>query len=193
MLADKTYECCHEAGHAVARIIIGDTVLGIYINPNAPGGPGERGRTKFRHRVRECPRCRGYVRNCSPDPLDTRSCFRLGPGCPDCQDYCKNQVAAHLAGCLATECLMRDEHARRGTQMAQMDEEDIKREFGGYGPLASIRPAAELRAGSLVVQEREAIDALTQALVENDGSLGGPEAARNVREHFSGSTFYLSL
>jgi hypothetical protein len=74
-----------------------------------------------------------------------------------------------------------------------MDEDDIEKEFGGFAPLGSIRSAAELRAGSLVVQEREAIDALTQALVENGGSLGGPEATRIVREHFSGSTFYLSL
>jgi hypothetical protein len=77
--------------------------------------------------------------------------------------------------------------------MAQTDEEDIKREFGGYRPLASIRPAAELRAGSLVVQEREAIEALTQALVENDGCLDGPKATGIVREHLSGTTFYLSL
>jgi hypothetical protein len=193
MLTEKAYECCHEAGHAVARIIIGDAVLGIYINPNAPDRPGERGRTKIKHRERERRRCDGYVRNCSADPLDTDSCFSLGPDCPDCQDYCKNQVAARLAGGAATECLMRDEHARRGAQMTQMDEEDIKKEFCCYPPLGSIRSAAELRAGSLVVQEREAIDAFTQALVENDGSLGGPEATRIVREHFSGSTFYLSL
>jgi hypothetical protein len=48
MLKSKRYECCHESGHAVARIVIGDTLLGINVDANAGNAPGERGSTDSR-------------------------------------------------------------------------------------------------------------------------------------------------
>ena len=57
----------------------------------------------------------------------------------------------------------------------------------------TIEKQAKVRARALVCQEREAILAITQALVDNDGTLSGPEATRVVEDHLSGNTFYLRI
>ena len=56
----------------------------------------------------------------------------------------------------------------------------------------TIEKGAKIRARALVVQEKKAILALTEALVENDGSLAG-DAMRVVNEYLSGNTFYLAI
>jgi hypothetical protein len=193
MLADKTYECRHEAGHAVAHIAIGDTLVRIYVNPSPRERLDEKGHTDYKLKEREC-RCGGYTRNRNADPLDVRSCVSVKPGCPYCLDYCKNLIAARVAGGLASGGFMADDD---GSEDTQGDREDIEKDFDLFRLPAATRPiiedAAFLRATGLVMQEHVAIEALTGALVRNDGSLDGPEATRIVREHFSGSTLYLSL
>jgi hypothetical protein len=193
MLAEKTQECRHEAGHAVARIVIGDTLVRIYINPNPRDRSDERGHTDYKLREREC-RCGGYVRNYNASPLDTRSNINVKPGCPCCLDYCKNLIAARVAGGLASGGFMPDD---TGSEDTQGDREDIEKDFALFRLPAATRPIIEdgafLRATGLVMKERVAIEALTEALVRNDGFLDGPEATRIVRKCLSGDTSYLNL
>lgn len=193
MIEGKRYECCHEAGHAVARILIGDTIIRVCVYPNAADGPGERGGTDSKAKEREC-RCGGYTRNRNEDPFDTRSRIHLEPGCGECMDYLKNRIAALLAGGFATEYHAPQKHR---PDDSQFDKRAIDQEFAHHnidGPERStIETAGEIRARALVCQEREAILAMTQSLVESNGSLTGMEATQTVRKHFSGDTLYLNL
>jgi hypothetical protein len=193
MLESKRYECCHESGHAVARIVIGDTLLGIRVDANAGTAPGERARTDSRAGEFECT-CGGYIRNRNADESDPQSRVSLNPNCPECLERLKNRLAAIFAGSLATEYLFPKEHRPYD---AQFDQSSIDREFS-YFPISpagrfTIEKASKVRARALVCQEREAILALTEALVVADGTLGGEDATRVVVEHLSGSRFYLDV
>ncbi len=193
MLESKRYECCHESGHAVARIVIGDTLLGIRVDANAGNAPGERGSTDSRAAEYEC-NCGGYIRNRNADEFDTQSRVSLNPNCPECLERLKNRLAAIFAGSLATEYLFPKEHK---SYDAQFDQASIDLEFS-YFPISpagrfTIEKASKVRARALVCQEREAILALTEALVVGDGTLGGEDATRVVVEHLSGNRFYLNV
>jgi hypothetical protein len=89
MLESKRYECCHESGHAVARRVIGDTLLEIRVDANAVNAIGERGSTDSRAGEYECT-C-GYIRNRSADEFDAQSCVSLNPNCPECMQRLKNR------------------------------------------------------------------------------------------------------
>lgn len=193
MLESKRYECCHESGHAVARIIIGDTLLGMRVDANAGNAPGARGSTDSRAGEHECS-CGGYIRNRNADELDTQSSVSLNPNCPECLERLKNRLAAIFAGSLATEYLFPSEHR---SYDAQFDQSSIDLEFS-YFPISpagrfTIEKASKVRARALVCQERAAILALTEALVVADGKLSGEDATKVVVEHLSESRFYLNI
>jgi hypothetical protein len=83
-----------------------------------------------------------------------------------------------------------------GSRGARFGQTRIDQEFS-YLPIRpamryTIEKGAKIRARALVVQEKKAILALTEALVENDGSLAG-DAMRVVNEYLSGNTFYLAI
>lgn len=177
----------------MARIVIGDTLLAIRVDPDAGTGPGERGCTDSKAAEYEC-NCGGYIRNRNADELDAQSRVSLNPGCPDCLDHLKNRLAAIFAGSLATECILSGQHR---SYDGQYDEASIAREFS-YFPITptrrfTIEKAAKVRARALVQQERTAILALTEALMAANGSLSGPDATRVASEHLSGNRFYLNV
>jgi len=163
MLESKRYECRHESGHAVARIVIGDTLVGIRVDANAANRAGERGSTDSRAAEFECT-WGGCIRNRNADEFDIQSRVSLNPNCSDCLERPKNRLTAIFAGSLATEHLLPKEHR----PYAQFDQSSIDREFSYFAisPAGrfTIEKASKVRARALVCQEREAILALTEAL-----------------------------
>jgi hypothetical protein len=193
MLESKRYECCHDSGHAVARIVIGDTLVRMRGDANAGNTPGERGSTDSKAGEYDCS-CGDYIRNRNADELDTQSSVRLNPNCPECLERPKNRLAAIFAGSLATEYLFPREHRLYD---AHFDQSSIDREFSYFAispaNRLTIEKASKVRARALVCQERDAILALTEALLAADGKLSGEDATKVVVEHLSGSRFYLSI
>jgi len=127
-------------------------------------------------------------RNRNADESDTQSRVSLNPICSECLDPLKNRLAAIFAGSLATEYLFPKEHRPYD---AQFDQARIDREFS-YFPIlpasrVAIEKASKVRGRVLICQEREAILALTEALVVGNGALGGEGATRVVVEHLGGN------
>jgi len=109
-LEQFSYGCCHEAGHAVARYLNGDTLLSIWVDypEDIDFGPqiGERGALVFRHRQYQC-ECAGFVRDGSEG---NESDVKFTSGCEGCENYLTRCLAAIFAGNSATRLLSPHNH-----------------------------------------------------------------------------------
>ena len=110
VLEQFSYDCCHEAGHATARYLNGDTLLSISVDhpEDISFRPhiGERGSVLFRHRQYQCG-CGGFVRD---GIQENESEFRFTPGCLSCEAYLTSCLTAIFAGRSATQLLSPQNH-----------------------------------------------------------------------------------
>ncbi len=194
MSHNQSYEYCHEAGHAVARVLAGGTLLLVVGDPNGPMTEeqralyasgnriaGERGSCLSRCGERTCA-CGGEVKNDPENQLLSR--FSLNLECEACLEIFVDEVASIVAGGIATALLMPIEHR---DMYAQFDVEAADRVLAELekARYCQVAERAMQRAAEWVQQEAKAILALTDALVESGGVLGGPEAERIVRANLS--------
>lgn len=184
-------DCVHEAGHAVLRYLRGDTILSIRIEIGAPSGviaheTGSRGCTNSRAKERECPVCKGYVRNDPPevDPTGTRSSISLKRHCSECVDLIVTRLAAVYAGARATKTLTPAFHDQRDAQRDELDIADLFRQLP-FPPAQrkSLIGRAKALAINTVFREQKAIMALAESLKAADGFLSGEDASEIIREN----------
>jgi hypothetical protein len=191
-MSDKILsDCVHEAGHAVLRYLRGDTILSIRVEIVGPSEakmsrPGSRGCTNSKSKERECPVCKGYVRNYPPetDPTGTRSSISLNKDCKECVDLIVTRLSAVYAGARATKILTPAFHDQRDAQYDEVDIADLFRQLPfPQAQRRSIINRAKALAINTVMRERKAINALAESLKVAGGFLGGEEASKIIREN----------
>src|SRR5215469_4024389 len=103
------YPCCHEAGHAVVRVILGDKLLRVKVDPVDSQHPfatraGERGATIGRSKERECVCGKGAVKN-NPESSDEdpRFLIAVNATCNHCLDDLVRRLTVILAGGICTK------------------------------------------------------------------------------------------
>ena len=178
--------CCHEAGHAVAKVLNGDALLLLVGNPNAAMTEkqralyrsgnritGERGNTMARCKERTCRCGRPTIRNHS-NPIASEFCVSLE--CEGCMDILIGELACRVAGGAATLQLMPDVHNQADMMF---DVLAILRIVEGLELVGQKREAvleqAIARAHNWIQQESRAVLALADALFDA-GVLNGEEA-----------------
>ena len=198
----EEYECCHEAGHALVRVLIGDTLIAIRCCPSVSGDENTchaatgRGTTDFRFKERRCNYCGRSVCNLTSDECylrhgcrsDLVSDISLDPDCPDCTKYLTEHLAAIAAGGVATEILMGVSDRPHDSQCDLEEFNCFLEKFGGpsHRRVAIKKQAMDL-AFKLINRERRAVLALTDALVSTQGNLDGKEAEKVVRSNLTGA------
>jgi hypothetical protein len=167
--------CCHEAGHAVAKVLNGDTLLLLVGNPNAAMTEkqralyrsgnritGARGNTMARCKERTCRCGRPTIRNHS-NPIASEFCVSLE--CEGCMDILIGELACRLAGGAATLQLMPKVHNQADVVF---DVLAILRIVEGLELVGQKREAvleqAIARAHNWIQQESRAVLALADAL-----------------------------
>jgi hypothetical protein len=187
--------CCHESGHAVARVLLGDSVLLMVSDPAAEMTEvqkalyhsghritDERGNTMARCKERTCRCGRPTIRNRS-NPIASEFCVSLE--CEGCLDVLVGELASRFAGAAATLQLMPNGH---NDADAMFDMRVILQiveslELVGQKREAIIKQAIA-RAHNWIQQESRAVLALADALF-NAVVLDGEEAERIVRANLS--------
>lgn len=180
----KRYECCHEAGHAVIRVLNGDTLLLVEVPPDVPDGPGVRGHTDYQSKEIQC-QCGGFVKNLG----NGMSRVRLRPiECEECRVFLGERLVSIYAASKATEVLMPDRHRPLD---AQYDRDSLDKEFRSFKCPSDFHIQMEDIctdwAESLVKREQKAILALTDQLMLADGYVDGPEATRIIMANLANS------
>jgi hypothetical protein len=171
------YDCCHESGHAVSHYLNGDTLLSICVHDRASRASGalegERGIVLYRYSPRECV-CGGYVRDgATEDESETK----FTHGCPECERYLTNVLAAFFAGGVATERLMPSSHSEIDLAFDEQAASQIVENRVLPAKQAKITSEARRIAAETVGEQSELILALRDALVDNRGFLDGADAS----------------
>jgi len=162
--------CYHEAGHAVAWVVIGDRLCRVDCRRSLRSA----GQTQRRggQGLSSCSQCGGT---------------EMRDACPTCTRIVTNHLMGHLAGGAATSYLLREEHT---VAQSKDDHDKVKRllrEFSDNEQIRqSVRSQAEQKAQDLVRREEKAISALAAVLMLR-GVVDGPEAEQIIKEHLETS------
>ncbi len=193
-----TYGCLHEAGHAVAHALRGDTLLSVHywgeprIDPELNLTVAQGGITIWRPRERECA-CGGFVRILGPDEFLSRFGRRPGsfachvllpPDCAQCVHHAVTYLAAIYAGSAATEFFMPQHH---DPNASVFDDQNVVRWFEDLPWLipkkAELIDRAKISASRIVRRESKAITALAMMLAFTEGPVDGKEAERIIADN----------
>lgn len=191
------YPCCHEAGHALVRVIIGDKLLRIHVDPVDPEHPfatpsGERGATIGRARERECACGKGSVKN-NPESSDEepRCTIAVNGNCNLCLDDLIRRLTVNVAGGICTKYVTPRYHQERDSQIDQRRIEEL---FSQMPNLESRKRLlvnqAKASAIDLVRRETKAIESLISALASAKNlTLDGNKAEGIIRSALVSSDF----
>lgn len=157
------YKACHEAGHAVARVLLTGATLVLVDAVNCI--------TEYKIKAWRCTCSVGFL---TPGAGGAFT-FHFDPVCDSCTEYVTNHLAGNYSGMVATGILMPSEH-----QLSDM-EDDVAAAGEFYQPYAhdpniwtATKTAALVKAESLVRAEKGAVLAVRNALVRSGGVLHGP-------------------
>ena len=165
--AGLEYSACHEAGHAVVRMINGEEILSVDACARA---------TCFRGKDWQCS-CGGHLKT---EP-DCRFTYNFNPDCDTCTAYVTSLVGANYSGDAATAGLMPDQHKLLHAGHDLIAAEEFASPYSNDRiKWHEIERAAERWANELVVRESKAILELRDALVRAGGWLDGPDAQRII-------------
>jgi len=190
----QRHDCCHEAGHAVAGVINGDKLVLVVAYADAPmsenqralyetatRGKSKRGATLLKRSQPNCS-CGGRV-ECNAISMFRRRFYPGNPLCERCLDFVIKEVAAILAGGVATRIVMqgtphplelREDGNDLSTYLIQFDDKQR----------AEIRDQANSLAEKWIEQGKIAVLAVTDAL-QVQGVLDGIGAERIIRQNLS--------
>jgi hypothetical protein len=185
--------CCHEAGHAVARVLNGDALLLLVSDPHAEMTreqralyeigdrcKGERGNTMAQCKERSCDCGKGSIRNTSNPVM---SAFTLDLPCAGCREFLIRELACIFAGGVATLLLMPEVHTDADVELDIAAADRMVEGFEVPEPEAIVKEAM-LQAQDWIERESRAVCALTSVLV-NAFVLDGKEAERIINENRS--------
>lgn len=191
------YPCCHEAAHAVLRVLIGDKLIRIQVDPVDPESPfatpmGERGATIFRSGERTCVCGLGSVTNdVHSGDEDPKSAISVNASCNLCLDDFVRRLTAILVGGISTRCLVPEYHQERDGQFDKRQIEELFCSLPHLLPLKTkLLNQAKASAISLMQRERKAIDLIISALMSAEhNTLDGVKAEQIVKNALVSSDF----
>jgi hypothetical protein len=176
VLGQFCYDCCHEAGHATARYLNGDTLLSIsvFYPEDLSSKPHlvERGCVLFRHQQWQCG-CGGLVRD---GVQENESYFKFTPGCLSCESYVTRLLAGTFAGGSATRLLEPQNHQDRDSEFDYNTANTVVINAVEASHRDTVMQDAQRVAFEMVNQHSEVIIRLKDALVSAYGFLDGERA-----------------
>jgi hypothetical protein len=197
--------CCHEAGHAVAWVANGDSLVLVVGYRDAPMttdqqkiyydslGPIDSSSVQFQRITRlerhiaaktiaivvdhNCP-CGGGIGK-------TVDFYRIKETCRGCMELLAGHVGCCLAGGAATHFLLKDQHEEL---QSTEDRTEAEKLLNGLVRDKTIRDqvwlSARCHAQDVVRKEETAIKALASALLQN-GTLNGSDAEEIIRKNLA--------
>ncbi len=205
----KKRNCCHEAGHTVAWIINGDTVLLIVGSGDAEMNEHQKklceqadinlaslkqgGFTIVQTQKHSCEQagCKGKITTDEANSLRAR--YHLCAECTGCMELLSTHITCMYAGGPATSLLQQldpnlDVISYREMERDRGEVDRITRLLiQDDQQLETLKEEARRRAISWINAESDAVIALTSALVEAEGILDGHIAEQVVRKALKGS------
>lgn len=170
------YVACHEAGHAVARVVLN----GVRLRRIDLHSQSADFRPK-RWKCRSC--CVGFLQPRKAGEVT----FNFGVHCEACREFVTSLVASNCAGCAATAQLMPQVHDPHDCESDALAAAAFRQPYKQHPDVwMEIYNSALRRASTLISEQRSALLAVQEAVLHAGGQLGGFRVEWIIARRLSG-------